>query len=420
MKKTTSPSSKRSFLARFGEKKGLIAVGIIVVLVAIFFIFKAFQGAAIGSGSEPEVSYSVYTVREEDPVLFDGIVQASEIQEEYYNESNGVIGELLVENGQEVEESTELFTYTNEENQQLLDEQNRQYSRLEKRRSEAETELANAKKALESANANIAKSNRTIESTGQEPVDQDSEGFAMNTEMDAAQNDLMSYESEKAEAEATIDSAEMSIRDLNEQMEDITFEIEKLRSGITTTIKAKFSGIVELMQTNISSIQASEQPVLRLMSKEQKIDASVSEYDYDKIVVEDAVEISPITSDRIVKGKITNVSALPMQASAEGDTSSSRYPFTVIPEESIQYGFSVQVGVKEETLYLPQNVVIKEEDGTTIVFVNKDGVVERREVQVTDDGNLYVLESGLEIDEEVIMDPDMDLADGDEVVVFYD
>ena len=403
-----------------GDKKGLITVGIIAVLIAIFFIVQAFQGSAIGT--ETEQFYSIYTVREEDPVLFDGIVQASEVQEEYYDASNGVIGELLVENGQEVEEGTDLFTYTNEENQQLLNEQNRQYNRLEKRRSEAETELANARKASETADANITKSNRAIESAGQSSVDQldeESEQFTVNTELDTAQNDLLRYESDKAEADATVDSAQMSIRDLNEQMEDIEFEIERLRGDITTTVQASFDGIIELNQPNISSIQASEEPVIRLMSKEQKIDASVSEYDYDKITLEDKVEISLITSDRVLGGTVTKLSTLPMQASSEGASSSSRYPFTVIPEESIQYGFSVQIGVNEGIVYLPQSVVIEEEEGT-IVFVHNEGIVERREVQVTEDGSLYILESGLEMDEEVIMDPDMELADGDEVGVFYD
>ncbi|WP_225742888.1 efflux RND transporter periplasmic adaptor subunit [Marinilactibacillus sp. Marseille-P9653] len=420
MKKSTKPTPTRSFSKRVGDKKGLITVGIIAVLIAIFFIVQAFQGSAIGT--ETEQFYSIYTVREEDPVLFDGIVQASEVQEEYYDASNGVIGELLVENGQEVEEGTDLFTYTNEENQQLLNEQNRQYSRLEKRRSEAETELANARKASETADANITKSNRTIESAGQsqlDQVDEESEQFTVNTELDTAQNDLLRYESDKAEADATVDSAQMSIRDLNEQMEDIEFEIERLRGDITTTVQANFDGIIELNQPNISSIQASEEPVIRLMSKEQKIDASVSEYDYDKITLEDTVEISLITSDRVLGGTVTKLSTLPMQASSEGGSSSSRYPFTVIPEESIQYGFSVQIGVDEGIVYLPQSVVIEEEEGT-IVFVHNEGIVERREVQVTEDGSLYILESGLEMDEEVIMDPDMELADGDEVGVFYD
>lgn len=410
MKKIDENSPTRSLLKWVGEKKGLITVGIIIVLMILFFIIQFFQNSDLESNAEE--TYSVHIVREEDPILFDGIVQASEVQEEYYDASKGVIAEVLVEDGQEVEAETELFTYTNEENQQLLDEQNRQYSRLKERRSEAETELANAKDALSTANANIEKSNQTA----QGPTETEE---SMDAGFETAQTDLMEYESDKAEAEATIESAEMSIDELNDQMEDIEYEIETLREGITTTVTAAFSGVIEVNNTNSSALATSEEPVVRLLSKDVKIEATVSEYDYDKIKEESPVEISLMSSDKEIPGKITQIGSLPMQASAEGSTS-SRYPFTVIPEEPIQYGFSVQVGFSEGAIYLPQSAVVEEEDGTKIVFVIIDGIVERREIETHKESNFYVLDSGLEVDEEVLLDPNPELADGDEVMVMYD
>ncbi|WP_413527445.1 efflux RND transporter periplasmic adaptor subunit [Marinilactibacillus psychrotolerans] len=410
MKKIDENSPTRSLLKRVGEKKGLITVGIIIVLMILFFIIQFFQNSDLESNAEE--TYSVHIVREEDPILFDGIVQASEVQEEYYDASKGVIAEVLVEDGQEVEAETELFTYTNEENQQLLDEQNRQYSRLKERRSEAETELANAKDALSTANANIEKSNQTVQGPAETEESMDA-GF------ETAQTDLMEYESDKAEAEATIESAEMSIDELNDQMEDIEYEIETLREGITTTVTADFSGVIEVTNTNASTLASSEEPVVRLLSKDVKIEATVSEYDYDKIKEESPVEISLMSSDKEIPGKITQIGSLPMQASAEGSTS-SRYPFTVIPEEPIQYGFSVQVGFSEGATYLPQSAVVEEEDGKKIVFVTVDGIVERREIEAHKESNFYVLDSGLEVDEEVLLDPSPELADGDEVMVMYD
>ena len=137
MKAKDKKMPNRSFLKRIGERKGLLAVGIIVVLILIFFIVQFFQSS--GVQLEAEEMYSVHIVREEDPILFEGMVKASEVHEEYYDPSKGVIAEILVEEGQEVEAETELFTYTNEENQRLLNEQNRQHNRLKERRSEAET-----------------------------------------------------------------------------------------------------------------------------------------------------------------------------------------------------------------------------------------------------------------------------------------
>lgn len=412
MRKKTKEKTNRSFLQRMGDKKGLLAIGIIVVIAIIIFIAQFWQNTM--AGDDFEQSYSVYVVREEDPILFDGKVQAAQVQEEYYDASKGLIAEIVVENGQEVEEGTDLFTYRNEENQGLLDEQNRQYSRSAQKYADAETDLANAKKALNTANGNITEINRQnqVSSASSE------EELMLSPEAENAQNQLMEAEATKAEAEAAIEGAEMAMDDLKIQMEDITYEIEKLKKEITTTVKADFKGVVELNSADPNKLQSSEQPIVRLMSNNLEIESSVSEYDYNKLSADSPVDIYLLNSDRELKGKISTIDSLPIQAEAEG-SSSSRYHFTVIPEESIQYGFSVQIGYSEGVMYLPQNTVI-EEEGKTMVYLNKDGVVEKREVTVSEKSNLYVIESGLEADEEVLIDPDPALLDGDEIMVMYD
>lgn len=412
MRKKTKEKTNRSFLQRMGDKKGLLAIGIIVVIAIIIFIAQFWQNTM--AGDDFEQSYSVHVVREEDPILFDGKVQAAQVQEEYYDASKGLIAEIVVENGQEVEEGTDLFTYRNEENQGLLDEQNRQYSRSAQKYADAETDLANAKKALNTANGNITEINRQnqVSSASSE------EELMLSPEAENAQNQLMEAEATKAEAEAAIEGAEMAMDDLKIQMEDITYEIEKLKKEITTTVKADFKGVVELNSADPNKLQSSEQPIVRLMSNNLEIESSVSEYDYNKLSADSPVDIYLLNSDRELKGKISTIDSLPMQAEAEGSTS-SRYHFTVIPEESIQYGFSVQIGYSEGVMYLPQNTVI-EEEGKTMVYLNKDGVVEKREVTVSEKSNLYVIESGLEADEEVLIDPDPALLDGDEIMVMYD
>ena len=412
MKKTKKEKTNRSFLQRIGDKRALLTIGIIVIIAVIILIAQFFQRSKNGSESEP--TYSVHIVREEDPILFDGKVQAAEVQEEYYDASKGLIAEILVENGQEVEEGTDLFAYRNEENQQLLDEQNRQYDRSAQRYAEAETELANAKKTLATANGNIEESNRQAQASNEVSEEE----LMLSPEAEKAQNQLMEAESDKAEAEAAIEGAEMTMDELEIQMEDITYEIEKLKKEISTIIQADFKGVVELSGVDPNKLQSSEQPVVRLMSNNLKIESSVSEYDYNKLSVDSPVDIYLLNSDRELKGKISKIDSLPMQAEAEGSTS-SRYHFTVLPEESIQYGFSVQIGYSEGVMYLPQNAVI-EEDGKTMVYLNKDGIVEKREVVVSEKSNLYVIESGLEAEEEVLINPDPSLLDGDEVMVMYD
>lgn len=413
MKKLNNDLPKEPFFKKIGKRKGLVAIGIIVLLSIVFLVIKLVQSSDLVDKKKP--TYSVHILRKEDPILFDGIVQASEIQEEYYDASEGTLSEVLIENGQNVEVGTNLFTYTNEENQKLLDEQNRQYSRVEQKHSEVVTNLANAREELKTANANIENNSQAVEPS----LDVNLEESDRTKELENSQNKLITYETNKAEAKATIESAEIAIKELNEQKEDIEYEIERLRDNVSNTVQAKIAGVIELEESNTDILKSrSEKPILRLMSHELIIAATVSEYDYNKVKVDGPVQINLMTSNKALNGKISQVGALPLQ-SGDKETS-SRYSFIVVPEEAIQYGFSVQVGIEENLIYLPYSTIIEGEGKKKYVFVNKKGLVVRREVEGTKKGNFFILESGVKIDEEVIIDPDPKLLDGDEVKVNYD
>lgn len=413
MKKLNNNLPKEPFLKRVGKRKGLVAIGIIVLLSIVFLVIKLVQSSDLVDKKKP--TYSVHILRKEDPILFDGIVQASEIQEEYYDASEGTLSEVLIENGQNVEAGTNLFTYTNEENQKVLDEQNRQYSRIEKKHSEVVTNLANAREELKTANANIENNSQAAEPS----LDVNLEESDRTKELENSQNKLITYETNKAEAKATIESAEIAIKELNEQKEDIEYEIERLRDNVSNTVQARIAGVIELEESNTDILKSrSEKPILRLVSHELIIAATVSEYDYNKVKVDAPVQINLMTSNKVLNGKISQVGTLPLQ-SVEKEPS-SRYSFVVVPDEVIQYGFSVQVGIEENIIYLPYSTIIEREGKKKYVFVNKKGQVERRKVEGTKKGNFFILDSGVKIDEEVIIDPDPKLLDGDEVKVNYD
>lgn len=409
--KNTHTSNKEKGLK---DRKRLLVLGAVILTLATSVVVHFFQGQ--GSSAEAEQSYFVHVVRENDPILFDGIVEATEIQEEYVDSSLGVIAEILVEDGQKVEEGAELFSYTNEENQQLLDEQNRMHSRMQQRYSETETELANARQDLSTVEANISEINGQLE---QLSSDTGEEELGWTQEVDNLQNNLLEYESDKAAAQASIEGAQATIRELNEQLEDSTAEIERIRTNITTTIESTINGVVELNEVRTTHSVMSEQPLVRIVSSSVEIEATVSEYDYEDMTAGDQVQIHLMNSDRVLDGSISEIGNMPVQSETEA-SSFSRYPFTVAPAESIHYGFSVQVAFSDGAIYLPDSAVIEEENGETIAFVNQGGTAERREIEVRYENNLLVLESGLELEEEILLDPAPELVGGEEIVVFYD
>lgn len=408
-KKDNQPTSPSRF-KRWGQKKGLVAVGIIALLLVAFGIIRLTQ---VNSDAQAGEIYSVHVVREEDPLFFDGEVQPVHMQEEYVTATTGTLSEILVENGQEVEEGTALATYVSEENQQVVDDNNRQYEKLDAKRSEAVTDLYNGQSDLETARANIAE--RTAAIADYSPAD--SQDWDRTREFEEDQMMLSVYQGDKAEAEAAIAGAEQAIRDIDEQMADVAYENDKVREDLSQTVSAVISGLVDMKETPVSLLRESEEPILRILSEDVNITATVSEYDYKKIKPDETVQLHLATSDRVLNGTISYVSRLPLSA-VEGDNA-ARYAFTVIPEEVIPYGFTVQVAVEEDAIYLPENAVV-EEGETLVVFVHSDGVVERREIEATKEKRFFLLESGLEIEEELILDPQADLTDGQEVTVLYD
>lgn len=393
------------------NKKILIIIFASLLLTFIgmilFIIFR-------GNNQQNLSTYSVYRVRETEPLIFEGKAHSVEEQEEYVDHSLGEISEIEVEDGEFVEEGTILFSYTSEENQQSLEEQNRLHNRASNRKVEEKTNLDSAQSELESAEANINEVNNQIENhTPSEDME-----FGINQELESLQSNLATYESEKVEAKATIDRARLNIRELDEQLEDITAEIERLSENTTTSVEATVSGPVELNKSIVSRPEFSEEPFIRILSDDVIIEATVSEYDYNYLSEGSQVDIVLLNSEERINGHISYISNSPLSPMDSEDTS-SRYLFKVVPEESIQHGFSVQISYQDGVIHIPESALVFEEE-ESYVFVNDEGVVHRKDVSVSEEGNIYVLKEGVSVDDELVLNPQPELEDGEEIVIVDD
>lgn len=409
---------KRGSMENFGKKpfykkKWLWIAGICFLGIGIFIwlSLSTFPGEAMedeleGSG---ENVYSLFEVRENDPTLFDGKVEASHIQEVYVDPALGSLTDLQVEDGQQVEADSLLFSYTNQESQRELESLNRGHSRLTSQKGQAEADLANARNALNTADTNMKETNQKI---NQHLANVDPMSESYERTLEKLQQDLATYEGNKMEAEATLDSLPEVVRDYTEQLEDLTAEIESIRSNVTTTVNADTTGLVQINQEGLRN---PEVPYVRIVSEEIKIEATVSEYDYEDFSVEMPVFIRVLNSDQEIAGSVSAIGDMPIEVELEG-TTASQYPFTVIPKEAIHYGYSVQVGVANETIYIPYSVVFEINGEQAFVFVYSDGTVSLQEIEVSEAGNLLSVESGLEVGEMLVYEP-FDLEDGQAIEV---
>jgi HlyD family secretion protein len=394
---------------RKGFWLGVTVVAIVVALVWTSYSSLAGESDGENAGLEGEEVYGLFTVRENDPALFEGKVEATTIQEVYFDSSLGKMTDLQVEEGTWVEEGSHLFSYTNQETQTELDGLNLQYARLLSQKEQVDGEIANAKNALDTAKAHIADTNKKID---QHLQNGDVESALYERTLEQLQEELATFENNKMNAEATIESSPQTVREYTNELEDLSAQIEALRGKITTQVNANTNGLIQL---NEEGLRNPEVPYIRIVSEEVKIEATVSEYDYEDFSVGMPVSIRVLNSDRQIEGSVSQIGDMPVEVEVEGSTA-SRYPFTVIPEESIHYGYSVEVGVASDSLYIPYSVTIDYEDGKATVFVYEEGSVSLREIEAVESGNLLEVVSGLEVGEQLVYDG-YDLEDGQKITV---
>lgn len=411
-------------------------------ILSVVIIFSVVTRLANKDDNESEI-YTIYTIRESEPIVFEGLVEAKSVQEVYMDASLGTISEFFVENFQEVEEGTPLFNYVNEDNQYLLDEQKRVYQRVENRLANTEADLANAQSGLKTIEENIDVTenelknykdstqmpeivsdvlDNNIEKVESEEVELPvSYNPLLNSEKQTLENKLLEFESEESELQMEIEASQTTIQEYKEQVEDVTAEVERLQNNITTTIKSRVNGVIEIDKDIEDFNDVREGPLALIVSNDVEINSSVSEFDYKNIYEGASVEIRIPNDDQTVDGKITFIDRRPSNGATtiESSNDSSRYIFTVNPDEFIQYGYSVLIAIYQNTIKLPKSSVLKEND-LSYVFVYKNGIAERKSVEVEEEGDLYKLESGLDIDDEILLDVSKDLEDGEEVMVQYD
>lgn len=389
--------------------------------ILIFFLFFLVFISGIGLYSfsrivqrQNPVLYEVYQVRPVSPLLFDGRVHPEQEQEVYVDQSLGVISDIEVGAADIVDAGTVLFSYTNHENQRALDEQERLYLRLNNSLSEENTNLANAQIDLETAKSNLSEANNEIQNyTTHEQSD-----FGFDKNLEDLHNNLADYESDKLAAEVIIDNSKLNIRELQEQLENNAIEKERLKESITVTVKSKISGIVEINESVANRLESLEEPLIRIISEEVIVESSVSEYDFNRLSEGSSVDILLLSSEQVLTGEILNINSRPF-SSIDNEDLSSRYRFTVRPEEPIQYGFSVQISYQDNTIHLPKSTLLFE-DEKSYVYIYEEGSAYRREVSIEEEGSIVILKKGVSIDEKVIINPLPELENEEEIVIIDD
>ncbi|MDV2682811.1 efflux RND transporter periplasmic adaptor subunit [Alkalihalophilus lindianensis] len=358
------------------KKKLLIGVGIAVAVIG-FTTVGVLQ-------SDANQSFEVDLIQPQKEMMKDEVMIPGEVElaeTETISIRPGEEHELLVEEGDVVEEGNPLLEYTSDdldfESDQLalqkessylrINQVDKQQKRLDDKKEELEKEMSKADAA--------------------QMIEEDRE--------------QLDYEKRAA----------------NLELRQLLLQEEQLEKQATERIvKSPVAG-------TIVTINKGADPQMTIASVDQfTISGYVSEY--DSLVIKEGQEVA-IQSDAILDkewtGAVMAIDFLPEQGEAD---SSLRYPLTVSFESGdtsdLRPGYQVILNVvteERESLSLPFDAVVQN-DEMSYVYVVEDGIAVMREVELgmTSDGS-FEIRSGLSETDQVVAEVPTGLSDGGEVTV---
>jgi RND family efflux transporter MFP subunit len=393
------------------KKVWVWVLSIVVVIGAAAVVAVAVKKKAAHTGGESqEEKITVQKAAERElseTILVTGTIVPEDEQKVFLDAEKGEIKEFAVKENQKVKAGDVLFTYETAKLQSELNKAVRERDLLRKRANAEEKQIAEL-------NRRIANAKKKAGST-------DEDGMQENP------NDL---EKEKADLEIQYEGTKSEIAAAQEQINDLDKQIKEM------AVTSKLDGIVVKVDKNaVNTESGSPEPAVHIISSQPyKVIGTMSEFDAVKIKEKQTVIIRPkVYKEREWKGEVESVSQFPENDGGGGEAEFAggggggvtMYPFKVkITDDTseLRHGFHVSLEIKIDgkgtALAVPHSALM-EEDGVDVVYVIKDGVLKRREIQKGSMNDEFIeIKEGVKKDELVVITPNEGLHDGMEVTSF--
>ena len=249
-------------------------------------------------------------------------------------------------------------------------------------------------------------------------------------------------EAEREQLEIERRSADLDQKQTLLQKEMIEKQLKQLK--VTSEVDGTVLEVNE-EAVHVSGSQAEPQPIIRIAALDELVvEGVISEYDTLKVKEGQVVKLqSDVVPEQEWQGKVTHIGFLPQQNALAmgGETEAVQYAIEVSVEDQnveLKPGFQMIMEIETERKKvptLPLSAIVSETNTTinvgvntgaidqtdeedNIVYVVKDGILEARSVEVgMVSGDRIEITSGLEPDEQVVVDPADNLKDGMEVTV---
>ena len=368
----------------------LVGVTGLVIAGCVFFALNS---------KEKESPYHVFTVKAADPLQLKGKVEPLKKQLYFFDGNKGVIKNIPVTNGEEVAIGTPLIEYQNEavENETVSQRHAVEKSSLDA--SQAEATVAANERQVQTITNQINDTQQKMAQAKEE------EKAALNEQLKQQQGELQAANDQLSQSRFAVQGAYEDVQ----SAKDVLAGQQKQASS---TVSSEITGIASVDEKGKGT---PEVPVVAVSSKEKQVKGIVTEYDLDKLVPGQTVQVTTVGNDKKVDGTIKSVAASALPTSGDNSNVAS-YEFTVEGNFPWTDDLSTLVTLQQKQLLLPDSA-IKKTKNEQYVYKYVNGKVKKTTIQIVTVSGHNIVQKGLKANDKIIENPDDALKDGSEIQV---
>ncbi|WP_434297866.1 efflux RND transporter periplasmic adaptor subunit [Clostridium sporogenes] len=372
------------------KNKGIISVSLIMVAVLslLGFIVVSSNKSNVNINGNINKKVTLYTVNGPQNIFFDGEIKSCKRVVIQADTTKGIVDKINVEDKQNIKAGDILFSYKNNDLiEQRID--------LEYQLEDLKNKYNRTKKKLDS-----------ISNKGQQ---------------------------QKVLAQQSKDELQDELNDNIKEQNHLNEKINNINNKCNVSMKAPFDGVVTM--GGYSEIEPSK-PILTLDSKDMQVVCEVSEKNILKLTEDQTVKVSILGTGQCINGKIKNIDnnnispevSMPKGGIQQGigaqnssNNLSTVNSYEVIIQidniKNIYPGFHVQVSTKDNnyTPKVPRTSIFKN-NGKSYIWVVKNGILKKKEVEVDDWNDKYVqVKNGGNFNDKVVREANDTMKEGDKI-----
>ena len=306
-------------------------------------------------------TYTTVKVKSAEPLTYSGTVQA--VRTQVLVPNTGKAQSVTVQNGDHVEQGQAVMTT---------------YSQ------DYEEQVADARSALSKAQRQVTQQQQAL------------------TQAQNQLQKLTSTDEGYSEAQEQVTTAKNQLEDAKADVTDAQNKLNTLNSKVNGSVTAPFAGTVTV------EYDKTGQPSVTLVSDELQASTTVSEYDYNKVSLEQQIKVTSLATKKKQETQINYRATTPAENSKANE---AKYTVTApLTAGDFMVGQTLNISIPQEGLQVPATSV---KNGYVYIVVNKKA----QKVAVTGQtsNGSYIVTDGLSSGQRVIVDPDGKLKDGKRV-----